>query len=495
MAACEGGGLSYLRGGYGGAVAGAMAVLREFHERRNAEPLALLLGRLLERTKALELAALRPRGEQRVANLLKIVERARELEAAERVSYRGFVRWLGRLHDTEADETESPLLEAGRELVQFLTIHRSKGLEFPVVFVADMTSGMRRTSRFVVLRDREPGEGQFAFYLGRKDQGIRSANWPGDDYDRVRAEAEAARLFYVATTRARDLLFLMPGWGEREGGFTAFLPQGLRGQSPPWGEATEIGHVVATASLGLGEGAPAAFRLRLPSGEGMTKAAEKRLAARQRWRHDLGERLQQAQAGVVWRRPSHLEEGMLSTPEEAAGGVAGEGRQVGSVVHACLERAGVVEPGAVEARLAAEARAADLSAAATDRARRLLRAALDSPLMARAQDAEACYHEVPFSLEVGGAVLTGSMDLLFVEQGGAVVVDFKTDAVREPHELARRAQAYLPQVEAYALAASRVLCKPVKEVILFFLSAEREWSIPVTEAMLAAAATRVAAEE
>ena len=493
LGACAHGGLSYRNAGHDGPLGAAMGVLREFHERRNGEPIAVLLQRLLERTKVLELFALRPRGEQRVANVLKVVERARQLEAAEGVSFRGFVRWLSRLHETEADETESPLLEGEGDRVQFLSIHRSKGLEFPVVFVADMTSGGRRAASFIVLRDNSPADGQFAFHVGPKVQGCYTANWPGDAYDTVRAEAELVRLFYVATTRARDLLFLLPEWGKTEAGFTGFLPAETRGGRGGWGEQTKWGFIYPTYTLDLAEQPARPFRIPVPVEGAPPAAAARRAAARAQWIEALAARRASGE-GVRWRTPSRLSEELLAEPEDAPRpGAGGEGLRIGSVVHRCLEQAPDLK--AIAALVDAEATRLQLSDPARHAARSLVQAALDSPVMARARAAEACYHEVPFAVEVGGAVLSGAIDLLFTEPDGAVVVDFKTDAVRDDAELERLAAAYRPQVDAYALAAARTLCTPVKEVVLCFLSVGREWAVPVTESLLEDAAARIAAAE
>ena len=60
----------------------------------------------------------------------------------------------------------------------------------------------------------------------------------------------------------------------------------------------------------------------------------------------------------------------------------------------------------------------------------------------------------------------------------------RQDAAGDEAELERRARTYEPQVLSYAAAARRMLCKPVKEVILFFLSAQRAWSIAVDDRLL-----------
>ncbi|MBM4034925.1 MAG: hypothetical protein FJ291_24545, partial [Planctomycetes bacterium] len=278
LAKCQQGTLTYLGTtieNQESKIANALAVLREFHERRNDAGLALLLQGLFERTKALELFALRPGGEQHVANLLKVLEQARALEATQRVTFRGLVRWLARLQETEVRESESPSSEAGDDFVQFLSIHGAKGLEFPVVFVADISAPEGRATKFIVLRDRPEADGQLAFYVGKKDDAIRTANWPGDEHEKRRADAEAARLFYVATTRARDLLFLLPGWGKKGEGLMRFLGEaanrrgGVEDEDEDEGRGrlgtqTPCGTAYDTATLDLSESSARAFRIRLP---------------------------------------------------------------------------------------------------------------------------------------------------------------------------------------------------------------------------------------
>jgi len=478
------------------AIGDAMALLSEFHARRNAEPLSLLLQRLYERTKALELFLLRPRGEQRVANLLKVVDQARALEATQRVSFRGFVRWLDRLRTTAARETESPSAEAGDNVVQFLSIHGAKGLEFPIVFVADMTKRQEPQARFVVFRDRAPADGQFAFYLGEKDDGFATPNWPAGDHEARRERAEDARLFYVAATRARDYLILLPGWGGGDAGLARFLGEDARPENPAWDTQRPCGLVYDTSALAISNRAAQPFRIKLPDPATLPRAAQERLAARAQWHQATGQTLADANRGPTVVVPSRLGHGLEPMPmdgEEAAG--SDLGRQIGSIVHHCLSRAGLEDAARLHAMLNAEARRMGVPPAGVEEARRLLQAALDSPLLRRAEAASACYHEVPFSLKVGGVVLAGVMDMLFVEPDGAVVVDWKTDAVSDEAEVARRADAYRPQMVAYALGAQMTLCKPVKEVVLSFLSSGREWRIQVTDALLREAASRVASDQ
>jgi ATP-dependent helicase/nuclease subunit A len=466
-----------------GPLAEAAAMLRELHDRRNSEPPSRLLETLLERTKALELFLLRPRGTQRVANLLKVVESARKLEAAERVSFRGFVRWLSRLREMEVSEGEAPL--AGQtDRVQFLSMHASKGLEFPVVIVADLSAGTRTTSRFVVRRE----QGDFAFYLGSKDGFLQTANWPGAEYERLRQDAELARLLYVAATRARDRLYLMARWAEPEkagrgAAFERFLRIELLDPSAPWGERLRCGTVLDTQGLGVEVGPSGTRRLDVPEGD-LSAQARERLAARETWQQEVDAALASAQGEERWRTPSRLAEGFVAGDGETA---SDEGLRIGSAVHEALERACLVTPEELEVAAQAAARGQGLSDDASETVRRLVGVAARSDLLRRARDAGA-YHEVPFAVEVEGTVLSGAIDLLFVEDGELVLVDFKTDT---GSDLAAKAEAYRPQMLAYALAAQRVLCKPVREVILFFLAADREWPIAVTDEAIGEAVAHI----
>ncbi len=70
--------------------------------------------------------------------------------------------------------------------------------------------------------------------------------------------------------------------------------------------------------------------------------------------------------------------------------------------------------------------------------------------------------------------MEGYIDLLFEENGGMVVADYKTDALDNEEEEMKKLDRYGLQAGAYALAISKATGKPVKEVVLVFLSANKE---------------------
>ena len=189
-----------------GPIVEALTVLRTAHRRRNEVPVGETIGWLLEATRAHAGFVMRPGGEQALANVMQIAEMARGYEAGGGLSFRGFV---DQLEDQASARQagEAPILEEGSDGVRIMTVHRAKGLEFPVVILADPTCKLHRKTagRFI---DAERGL-----------CALRIAGWsPLDllDHEDVEVERdrqEGIRLAYVAATRARDLL-VVPAVGD-----------------------------------------------------------------------------------------------------------------------------------------------------------------------------------------------------------------------------------------------------------------------------------------
>ena len=124
-------------------VGDALAFLRKLHARRNHCPAAETLGRLLEHTRAHVTFVMRPAGERVLANVLQVVELARQYEADGGISFRGFVDALREAAE-RSEAPEAPVVEEGSDGVRLMTVHKAKGLEFPVVVLADITCKLSR---------------------------------------------------------------------------------------------------------------------------------------------------------------------------------------------------------------------------------------------------------------------------------------------------------------------------------------------------------------
>lgn len=186
-------------------VVDALALILRLHRRRNRVPADETVHALLSATRAHAALALRPGGEQALANALHIVELARQYEAAGGLSFRGFVEQLD--DERLTDAAEAPLLEEGSDGVRLMTVHKAKGLEFPVVVLVDITCGLTGRS---ASRHLDPARGVCAQRLAgcRPHELLEHA-----DLELARERAEAHRLAYVAATRARDLL-VVPAVGD-----------------------------------------------------------------------------------------------------------------------------------------------------------------------------------------------------------------------------------------------------------------------------------------
>jgi ATP-dependent exoDNAse (exonuclease V) beta subunit len=99
----------------------AWALLGVLHRERNALPPAAVVERLLARTEVLAAYALEPQGEARVANLLKVLDTARALEATGALTFRGLVRWLRDRGAARYEEEESAV--EAEDAVRLMTIH------------------------------------------------------------------------------------------------------------------------------------------------------------------------------------------------------------------------------------------------------------------------------------------------------------------------------------------------------------------------------------
>ena len=113
-------------------------IATQLHPGRRHDP------QLLNATRAHVALVLRPAGEQALANVLHVAELARQYEANGGISFRGFVDEL-RIAAETAQAAEAPILEEGSDGVRMMTVHKAKGLEFPVVILADLTCRLSRT--------------------------------------------------------------------------------------------------------------------------------------------------------------------------------------------------------------------------------------------------------------------------------------------------------------------------------------------------------------
>ncbi|MFO0663217.1 MAG: UvrD-helicase domain-containing protein [Polyangiaceae bacterium] len=209
----------------------ALELLGKLHRGRNHRPIADTLSTFLESVRAHAGVAFWPAGEQALGNLLRVMELARKTDRKGTTSFRAFVLMLER----EADEqgvSEAPVVEEGADGVRIMTVHRAKGLEFPIVILADPTCSLfyEQPSRFVDT-GRKLWAGPLAGAMPL-DLHERTAEVLDDDH------AEAIRLVYVAATRARDMLVVPAVADEKVDGWLSPLYPALYPPPRRWRAST-----------------------------------------------------------------------------------------------------------------------------------------------------------------------------------------------------------------------------------------------------------------
>ncbi len=142
----------------------------------------------------------RPDGERRMTNLLHLSELLHEAEANERLSPPGVVRWLIARQRTGGDDDATELrMEKDDDAVHVMTVHKSKGLEFPLVYVPFASKASRgAASAGTPIRFHDPeDERRTKLDMGSEDHGTHA------DVAAEESFAEDVRLLYVAITRAQ----------------------------------------------------------------------------------------------------------------------------------------------------------------------------------------------------------------------------------------------------------------------------------------------------
>jgi len=188
------------------AVIDGLELLASLHLERNRRPTADTVERLLSETRAHASFAMWPSGEQALANAIAIVDLARNFDTRGGSSFRAFLETLEEQAE-RGQGGEAPIVEEGTEGVRLMTVHKAKGLEFPVVILCDPTAPARTTTAF---RFTDPERRLSAHAIC----GCRPLELvANEELAKRHDDAELVRLSYVAATRARDLL-VVPTLGD-----------------------------------------------------------------------------------------------------------------------------------------------------------------------------------------------------------------------------------------------------------------------------------------
>ncbi len=475
-------------------IAEALQLLAGLHRDRNRRPIADTVNSLLESTRAHAGFALRPAGHQVLANVYRIADLARSFELSGGVSFRGFVEELD-TQSEKAESAEAPVLEEGAEGVRLMTVHAAKGLEFPIVILADMTANIAAgdPDRYVDARER-----LCATRL------LRCAPWElreNEPQERLRERAEGVRVAYVAATRARDLLVIPSIGDEPLDGWLgplnkAIYPPNDRYRNataaegcPKFGDSSvtdrpffsndepSVQPGLHTPQQGPHEVVwwdPRVLKLAPPVNLGLRRdeilkgdpndESSPSLIAYHEWKTEREKVNASGQekefevftASEAVQAPADF---AIAVNFEALKKTVGRssGPRFGTLVHTILRDISL-DGKEIEQLAKVHGRVLGATDQEIAHATEAVAAALQHPLLERARKSKLCKRELPILLKLeGNRILEGVIDLAFEENGTWHIVDFKTDA-----ELKR----YENQLRWYCLALARLNKAPVEAHLL-----------------------------
>ncbi len=434
----------------------AFAQLRLFRDWLQDLPVSAALEAIVSVLGSVPAALTGEFGRSRAGRLVQCLELLADAERKGMTSLTEQVGYLANLIDVGIEE-EINIAPWENDYVRIMNLHKAKGLEAPVVFLANPAKNISHTPMVHICRTDGSPRGYFVIEKVRgyaREVIGQPPDW--DTYcetERQYQDAEENRLLYVAATRARDLLVVSSYEGKPEinpwSPFEAYLTGAPKLE-------------IYMDSEGIGEDEKG---IELSPGD-FEKA----------WVD-----IQATRGAINIASYMHMPVTSLVKEKQPAPSreVTGRGQSWGNVIHRLLDACAKGKAGDIEALagqvLFEEGRNPEEVAPAVQEIKNVL----NSPLWKRVMDSGQYYSEAPFyintkseSLENGIAdsIISGTIDLVFKEEDGWVIVDFKTDTIRDEGRLDELAEYYTPQLEMYRQAWESVTRDHVREMGLYFTS-------------------------
>ena len=440
-------------------------------------PLGELIERILDETRYREMVGVLAGGEQRLANIGALVRAAADCDAAGMSGVHGFLRFM---ENVKATEKLGAAATVTADVVRIMTVHASKGLEFPFVFYAGLGGTFNRKDEMkALLPSVSLGTGLRYFdEFGVKHETLTHSNAVHEVSDAT--WAEELRVLYVGMTRAKQELYLLGSVSGAEAraaeiemptllsirksntALKLLLPA-LNGRvTPAVHKKSELLH-----------GGPHAAAGTIPS---PTKREREDLAAQFSWTypHPTADTLpdKTSVTGLSKDDAPAFSEPAFETGYDVL--------SEGSAVHRALERIPLKD---ADARAAFLSDLKDVTPFHADAIRRFA----GSDLFLRMAGAKRVEREWSFLCPTPARsllpevdsdepiLLQGVIDACFLEDGAWVLLDYKTDRVAgDPYEYAKK---HARQVALYAEALQKLSGMPVKERHIVLLGADTEVAV------------------
>ncbi len=460
-----------------GAVSELYQTLARLHDDTRLLPVSEAIARIFASLPVRLLAACAFHGEQAVANLDKLRQQAEQLGREGLMTLNETIRQLQQHVLDVKEEGESVLAEESVDAVRIMSIHKAKGLEFPVVVLAGCHGGTdaRRAKSAEALSDWSSGltgirVGQIwdlpGLYIAQKA--------------RLRAEEEQKRVFYVAMTRPREHLIIScaPTSRRSGGSFLAMLGETLGMESDDIAESKIV-------SVGAGKMAIQVVTESLAA-PGRAETAGTRASEKRDWRPyvDIWSRRRDDFAAAM-KSPVFLTPTLLKRQEAELSEAAVPHQQaplkrtlamlVGELAHRFLQSWDF----ALDARAFMDPLKLTIDhwlpqdyrpqqAAIQNELEEIFFPFFRSKAYAELASARILGREVPLLMPWNGQIMEGVIDLIYECDGLLYLADYKTDRIAH-EELEQGAERYREQAQIYAEAARLSLKREVAAFKLMFL--------------------------
>lgn len=437
----------------------AQEILDELEPLVDRLPVAELLKRVIDR---MDYRAAMASGHHRYwQNLDKLLVDA---HASGLVRVREFLEYIRTIRDVGVREGEAPVEAAGA--VRLMTIHKAKGLEFPVVILADASRRLQSRGEAAHLME----DTGLAFKPDRLD-GVPLAYGIAAAMDQEQSKAEESRLLYVAMTRAREKLVVsghctesstglkMDGWMKALGEVAGIDLDELVKSEGKWRKLRLEGGEVVGVCLVLDETGDVYLEDEQPAEKWPTASSAPLYKPLDPGRGDELDPELEEEPARNWRAT-----GERVHPPAAA---------VGVMVHKALER--WLFPGDEGFGRLLESVALNEGLVETGQRKMAIRLAqklLDRfkghPLYEEIEASSDRHHEIPYTREISnGWSDSGVIDLLYRVNGQWKLIDFKADELRDEDSLDAAADRYRGQIRRYHQAATELLGEEVITALCF----------------------------
>ncbi len=454
----------------------------------------LLIRRLLAETDAELVSSLMTDGNRRMQNVRRLLHLATAFESD---GYHGLHRFIEYLDNVRKKGNEIPG-STKNDAVSIMSIHKSKGLGFPVVFLCDLQHEFNFSdSRAAVLIHPDLGFGpKFTDSELRTQYYTVARTAIALRLDRE-TRSEEMRLLYVALTRAKERLFITSCCKDPDKLLHEEDLNPLRSAHSylPW---------LLQSRLSRRQASEEELLPSVPEEEELSREipeADEEILRDLAFvypRQDIADVPSKLTATELKHYESPDEDAAsmiqppakhIRLPEFAADSRPLSPAERGIATHMCLQYMHLDRPVAEEvSRLRAEGFLSERMAGGVraDTIEKLL----SSEIGRRMKAADEVHREFRFSLLcdaeelIGRAprekiLLQGVVDCCLEEQGQLVIIDYKTDHVKPGPQTEERGRFYTKQVLAYARALQRIFGMPVKEGLLYFLSSGEIVTVPI----------------